>query len=68
MTEGDEEPPPPPGGGAMPAGGARGAAAAAGGGGLAPPDTPEDHSFLTTDAITNLREAYEEATKGQSNR
>jgi len=52
----------------MPAGGARGAAAAAGGGGLAPPDTPEDHSFLTTDAITNLREAYEEATKGQSNR
>ena len=56
----------------MPGGGTRGAAAAAGGGGPGPPvftvDTPEEHSFLTTVAITDLCEAYEEATKGQSNR
>ena len=65
MTEGDEaatapDAPPPD----------RGAAAAAGGGGPVPPapDAPEEYSFLTTVAITDLCEAFEEATKGQSNR
>ena len=70
MTEGEdiEAPAPPPPGAppAPPDGGG-------GGGGPVPPaptrfDTPDEYSFLTTDAITGLCSTFEEGITGQSNR